>query len=327
MLSYNDVIRNLERLKDVVLNRHRLKEGVLYKYMPFNSFISMCKSALKKIESGEKFAPLDLFCFDAETYNDPQEGKILIELSDDEECLNEKRRLLAQIYKDTEKHKNIVDINSLVFVGSFIFESKKHPSEREDFRGDVLPMWRDYANKGKGVCLGVTLDAGLDIPIYKISYDRKEHLKVLDEICELLSYIPQNKIEQLSSRIRAIIDPVRFLFKSPEHDYENEARIIEICSLSKTKGRSFFYSKDTKKYRYNIKLFEKQDNPALSRLYIVFDNFFFKKQGQIIVGPGFEESDYLFGKRVVIKQIYYWLERLNLIDRVEVKASKINIRF
>ncbi len=331
-MSNDNFINQLKVFTESLLNTRKIREGVLYKYMPFSVFVSMCQAAYNKLNEQKQSsepAYLDLFCFDAETYNDPREGKILIEFSEESECSDENIGLLAQLYRDTEINKNLVDINTIVFVGSFVFEKKRsyvHYNSKgislnlPNSVGDALTMWRDYADKGKGVCLEINVDASLNLPLYRVSYDKKEQINVLTNICNILAKFPEAYRKTNASRLREIIDPIRFLFKSSEHDYENEARIIKVCGFNKKGGVS------PSNCDHTINLLQNSDH-TLSRLYIVFKDFFFKNGGSVIIGPAFEESDYLFGKRVVIKQVYYWLEKLGLLDKVEVKASKYNIRF
>ncbi len=337
------MFRKLEALINKILKLHEIREGVFYRYMPFSTFVSMCKNAYKKIDSarfedriGSKPAFLDMFCFRANTYNDPREGKVLVELSENLGKTNSTRGLLAELYQETELEGQAIDINSMVFIGCFVAKkatglsvwAKKANNNVESRFPDIadcLPMWRDYANKGKGVCLEARIHSTDLIPMYRISYNKNEQLMALDSICSILKEFGKRELQENATRLREIIDPVRFLFKSPEHDYENEARIIEICGFDKNTGK--LTSKGNKKVDFDMNLLENKQDPSLSRLYINFEDLFFKHGGSVIVGPAFEESDYLFGKKVIIEQVYYWLKKLNLLGRVEVKTSRYNIRF
>ena len=338
------MFRKLVALRDKILKLHEIKEGIFYRYIPYSVFVSMCEAKLKKIEEEKKIKHLsrpvkgylDMYCFRANTYNDPREGKILIELSEREAKRSRQRGLLAELYQETEIERKSIDINSMVFVGSFIAEkpsdlsiwakrSKNNFTNNHSPLSDSLPMWRDYADKGKGVCLEVYIKPTDMIPMYRISYNEKEQLMVLDSICSILADFSEVELRENATRLREIIDPIRFLFKSPEHDYENEARIIEICGFNKETG--ILTSMGSRKTEFEMNLLKNEKDPSLSRLFINFENFYFKNKGAITVGPAFDESDYLFSKRVIIEQIYYWLKKLNLLDDVKVKVSQYNIRF
>ena len=323
------MLTKLKAVRDKILKMHQVREGFFCRYTPFNVFVSMCEDALKRKEERDRKNPsksslpvfLSFWCFDADTFNDPMEGKKLIELSENfpEDSA---RSLLAKVYKD-DLHKQSFYSAKAAFVGSLVsgkvedcsIWGKKSLKRDFDYTyvDDYLPMWRDYADKGKGVCLGFNIKPSDGFPVYRVSYDESDHLMALDMIGSALREI--GNISKYSMEIRELIDPIRFLYKSREHAHENEARVIIPCGIKKGQCK------------YEIKLFKSQKDATSYRLYISLEDFFFKNGGQIRIGPGFDESDYIFDKMVIIKQVMYWLDKLNLIDKVEVKHSKYNIRF
>ncbi|BBB32574.1 hypothetical protein TTHT_1035 [Thermotomaculum hydrothermale] len=327
------MLNKLKAVRDKILKMHEVREGNFYYYTSFKGFVSMCQGAYSKKQEAESVNPSlssrpfypDFFCFDADTFNDPREGKVLLELS--EHSGNDSLRgLLSKVYKDDEIDKKPFSPPQVVFVGCLVSDrvgdltiwGKKSLKKNIDYDyiDDQLPMWRDYADKGKGVCLGVKIKSSDGIPVYRVSYDERDQLMAIDAICSVLRDINPANIAKFGLEIREVIDPIRFLYKSKEHSYENEARVIIPCSLKK--GRC----------KYSIELFKKDpSDPTSYRLYIALKDFFFKNGGTITVGPAFDESDYIFNKMVIVKQVHYWLEKLNLSGKVEVSTSRYSIRF
>jgi hypothetical protein len=240
--------------------------------------------------------------------NDPAEGDAFIDVLDSFSLLSQVKQLKSLLY------------------GKESFTYRKTYLSSFSLRGDFLPMWVQYANKGHGCCYEIPSklfgkrDRSLerqamkgktkldiertDAPVlYKVFYYDRKHItdedqKIIDSckvisntLLSLKSYLSRKSIQSI---ITGMLDEVRYLFKSSDYKTEEEVRIIQTD------------------YDNTSKLTDKKATPdAPPRLYL--DLNFDLKFSEIMFGPK-------------VTNIKEWAAYLGNCSNVE-KISQSSIKF
>ena len=162
--------------------------------------------------SSDPRATSSIRLYDAAHFNDPDEGEHLA------------RSLGLHV-----KYKWLQNRPPLqAYVASFI-----HSGSGEN-AGDELVFWRTYGNDGFGCSISVSIPRRI---IRRVLYGREGASQVEDVIFlvtdTLNSIIAKHRLregilEELSKMVWKMLQPVLYLHKSHDYQYEREARVVEI---------------------------------------------------------------------------------------------------
>lgn len=282
----NEAYEKIESIKNVLkINREFLKENKIY--LGHYTSISTLKILLENQNSNENSQRLRtddsisnedstirnrtdyLRLTNSRLMNDPLEGKVLTNFLDS--SYNQKDFLPSQIY--------MMSLTPNV---------------------DILPMWQQYGDNGKGVFIRlkntflekIVSDSQADI--YRVCYlstegevhvsnmverdeiSLKNMLEDLKKTCENLKEIRKDKYPDIISNIQ---QDISFLFKTVDYSYEEEYRIV----LS-----------DPDNLKFEIKCETNKDYP-FPFLYIYLNDIDYdsSKYSAVIVGPKAIEIDFI----------------------------------
>jgi hypothetical protein len=252
---------------------------------------------------------LDLQVMDAETMNDPWEGLFLIDRARSFRAdSSDRKRKLYSLFEDATDTKVVpFDDDDPIFVCSFSSDL------------DNLDLWRHYCN-AHGVCLVFTPSA--DVTFYTIEYGDEAADVVLEQLGWVLEPILEKYSDELNRKARAIIRPIRYLFKSKGHMSDQEFRIVE-STQDWQKMKMEGSGNDEKSVSSG------NDEKSVRRLYLLHEGFFYSRKSpadKVIVGPLAPTLDVERGDRAFLKEVKWRLHRFALGD-IPVVRSKHILRY
>ena len=322
LIPVNDTLRTMlddfcSKILETECHTVTVEEGPVIHYTTVNTLFSILKSVIENKENNKGTKENEkkngempcLRLYDSVHFNDPDEGKFLIQnLSEHYDWLKENEILYAYAY-----------------ITSFIISNE----EQEQKRGDDLVFWRTYGREGEGCSLSLTVPHSC---LRKVIYNKtnaKDTLEKLESILgPLNSLIKTDKpstskyIEKnLATIIWKSLEKIRYLYKSEAYYYEKECRVTLTKSDIDKKNKD--KKDETKKVRKVH--FEYQDNhnaPARLRHYYEDENLkienILSSGSLIVLGPCVPNRDNVHH---CIKELR---EKSDL--RGEVMVSKINYR-
>lgn len=309
MTDFSSYLHDLQTVVGNILQRFRLKEGQrsqpLYRYIGFDTFRSMV--TIVQGENGnmdndrEKRRTdrcIDLRVYDAETMNDPLEGRFLIEYAKENlRLLRPSTRCFSDLFKRGGDYHPLGA--RLIFIASF--------SRRED----DLDLWRNYC-KGHGVSFGFIPGSNADY--YRVDYGKEIAESLLAELSWAIKPITDSRNQELCARAIDILRPVLYLVKADGHRSDEEVRLIE-----KRDGSS-----------NDIRLHEEMNDPQKNaRLYVTKKEFFFhvpNEWGEVLIGPLAKTLEYSQGKDAFLKEVKFRLAQNGITD-IQVVQSRHDLRY
>ena len=191
--------------------------------------------------------------FHANHMNDPEEGKILKTIL--ENGINKKDLLINASHKREKYEENYV------FLKSFFCVEKDKLSE-------FLPMWIQYGNDAKGVCVILDECTFEGVDLLKVNYlgdDGKCGDDVMDELIQNYKIAYENIIslcnnelknndecrEKIQDLVEYINSRIIFLFKHKSYKHESEVRVIVSRTNSELDDVKTIPGNVPKMYLYN----------------------------------------------------------------------------
>ncbi|CAK1255133.1 Tetratricopeptide (TPR) repeat (TPR) [Fructobacillus tropaeoli] len=238
----DEELKNVEKLSDYLLdvlyflqeaeiNSIKLEQDFFYQYTKKDVLSSITVPAdIQKETHNNKFM---LRLYNSDYMNDPEEGKFITQ-------------------GILDNSKNYIDLDqSRIYLASL--------SKIKPFDTKSLPMWNEYGDANKGICLSLKLqtiesvdsntqqlsdslgnnflesnlsDKHVETGVYQVFYEneiKSEVSKVIKDIRTFLTFF-YNKTEIYSTWGNVVLDfldKIRFLYKSDIYSYEQEIRVLK----------------------------------------------------------------------------------------------------
>ena len=269
-----------------------------YQYASLTVFRAMCDRVKELRGKSAWRSGFEGRMYDADTMNDPLEGRFVIDRSraifaDDPKKSGS--RLWALFRRSRMAPTTVGRTNVLM---ASLSEAR-----------DSIHMWRAYCPDG-GVCVCSRIPEHL--PMYRIGYGEDAADSILHELDRL---VPLNVDQERPGDCANIINklkPALYLVKAAAHEGEREVRVMESYPSFE-----------------NLELHTTGDMPPLARLFVRVPTMYFRHsdlQDEVMIGPVLNFQQLKRGLALVQKEVAYRLEESGL-GHVNVTASEISLRF
>jgi len=246
-IRYDRILPLLLKLSDVVVKIRKSEHAVKDEDAPFGVAHYTDRKAMESmLSSSPKDKTNVLRLYNIAYFNDPDEGKRLIDFTEDRLGRPNPLGNFITPSNDPNKSNPWLDQSSHVYVCSFALVV------------DRLDLWRAYGKDGHGYCIVTQLsvfrgdagkplmggswgdEAGLstEIPLNKVLYGDGEVKSALKKLAPILdaieSAIPKTHAARASINeiVIATVSELLYLYKSSEYASEREARVVMALKLS-----------------------------------------------------------------------------------------------